>query len=203
MEKDEILAELDPFLETMYSAIATGWNEYFSVYEENLYVHSACSRASLIRDHILKNVKSVFDSHDKVNFTEKNRLCLMQVGAILLRFKKLNSKLIAANIPTIQAKSYSSQNQLPHIPAAVHLNVGYLPNHLWTKMMGIYLTFPSRIDRVGWVVDLNGYLSKNASIIELPFLEASVSGADASTKRLRVKEGLLSSRRISNGEENS
>ncbi len=136
---------LQPIEDRIRECFDAAWADYQTMYRASQHIHSSRCRANIIYDHVVYHAKRLLSGVPGVEFLESRGLLLVRVqGALLLRFKKLNSALRSSNIPTLQVIAYLEQLELPGMPpAAIRLQAGYLLNGLQTAIQGVYVTCPS------------------------------------------------------------
>jgi len=105
------------------------------------------TRANFIWNHVKENVKKRFKKVAGAIIRERGRLFALDVnGVALLRFKKVDSKHRASNIPTdqqldLQMHFRKTQSVLPGFPdEATWLTCGYKLDELETKITDCVIT---------------------------------------------------------------
>ena len=77
----------------------------------------------------------------------------MQIGPLVVRFKKVDEDLRTSNFPTPTALLFDSQAPLPGIPLGDRVTVGYLLNEFETSILGVFVIL-AKSDRVLWSYEL-------------------------------------------------
>jgi len=133
--------EADTILQPYYSALSRTIEKAFDRYNnfKDKVGHSPRSRASLIHDFMVNEAEKEFDDIPEVStHSYRGLFALYFHDKLIIRFKKLNNKLKAANIPTQQALRFDAQEQLSLFPgepiALATLTAGYVPGQAWTKI---------------------------------------------------------------------
>lgn len=140
-------------LNTIYESIQSAINEYRNNYANLRFKHSARTEANIIHDLIVECVKEKFEQDLHSYHVTKNGLFLLGVdnGAILIRFKKMDSKKRVSNIPTNQ--SYRFNNQFALFGPSININAGYHINGLDTE---IYVACPKNNKKNYWAWPITG-----------------------------------------------
>src|SRR5207244_13143100 len=75
---------------------------------------------------------------------KKQQLNLLVMNAsIALRYKKFDERLRTCNQPTSQVWKFKSQRPLPGVPAAYHLEAGYIVAADGQSLSAVHLVCPS------------------------------------------------------------
>lgn len=179
LSRSEAEAILKPHLGNIRSCIVSAWDDYKKKQRKDEHKYETRTKASIIRDYIVDNVRHKFTGSTEVNCLdlEQDNLFLLEVAGIRIRFKKLSVDLKASNYLTNQAISYSAQQytpgntpvQLDMFPNQVsndidlgyadqeiglNLNAGYVPDEHWEKLRGVYLVCPD-CKKIAWFFDLS------------------------------------------------
>jgi hypothetical protein len=86
-------------------------------------------------------------------------------GSLIVRFKKLSTRLRTTNYPTQQSLKFDAQLELPHLPPAGRVSVGYRLNQLQTGYLDILAVFSVNNHAV-WHYELNRPTASN--VVRLP-----------------------------------
>lgn len=148
--------QLRPYFGTLWQAITRGFTRYHEDHRDNAYLHSPRTRASTINDYIVASANDLFsDRHPElVPLNAAGRKLFEVPNSALLHFKKLNSKKLSSNYPTLFALNFNRQLDLPGLPAVLpRLIVGYEPTVDWTAIRDIYITCPDG-ENIAWHICL-------------------------------------------------
>lgn len=182
ISSEEAKLILEPHVENLQMCVSMGLKEYSDAYSGYRSLHSPWTRASLVRDHIVEQVKKVFDEIEGIKIIQKRGLLLVSIeGKLLLRFKKFDRRMLTRNNPTQQAFRFSEQLSIPGFPpAATNINVGYMPNELWTDVFKVLITCPNGSASINWYIDITSDV-KSVSPLVLP------KKNETTKKRIRVR----------------
>jgi hypothetical protein len=207
LSDDEIISIVEPHKQTFTLCWRSAFFDYATKYDETRIVHSPLTRALLLRDHCLDHVRQNFADKPYVTFVEKpNGLFCVEMsgrhlgieGSVAARLKKLKPNMLTSNFPTRQSGLWDTQGPVFGVPAQLelfgtpiaihhyepaHINIGYLPNALWTDLEGVYATMPNGKRSIKWVVKISDDPSDGQAIIEMP-----IEPLTDKTKRVRVKK---------------
>ncbi|MCY1018255.1 hypothetical protein [Pyxidicoccus sp. MSG2] len=136
-------AELAPHVKTMCAIVQGALEEYVRDYAQLRHKLSARSQSSIINDLMVFLSKERFAENPEVKVVKKRGSFLVNFASgYLIKLKKLDKNLRAANIPTQAVFDFNNQTQakepfqaeLPGMPPApTNLHVGY-------QLLGIALT---------------------------------------------------------------
>jgi hypothetical protein len=158
MDRNEVGSILDPHFPQLLDCLSNGCQDYLRHYAAFTHIHTKGTRASIARDHVRDRIRRTFSADKSTRIVEKrNGLFLLEVEKkLLLRFKKLNSRKCAANIPTGQSKTFYRQQ--PLFPGAwrTNLNAGYTANETFTEFE-FYITEPNGSRSNAWVMKIQEY----------------------------------------------
>ena len=160
----KLLAKRDRAIK-IAEAIMRGYRSHPSKYLDVQLVHSATTKSSIRRDHIVDEIQALFDDDDGVRFETKRRRLMMVVEETLrISFKKLRSSLLPGYIPTQQALRFMNQQPpLPGMPEITNVIAGYRPNETNTDVGVVLLVCPDG-RKVEWYMDL----TVSADIMPMP-----------------------------------
>ncbi|OGU10271.1 MAG: hypothetical protein A2075_21725 [Geobacteraceae bacterium GWC2_58_44] len=134
------LQELKPHLHLIRDAIQQGFEQYSREYGKFSHVHDIRTKACIIRDHIVDNIKRNFSRVPQAKTIQKRGLFLLCIKRYAFRFKKLDYHLMPSNNPTLQSVGLLGQIPLPGVPSSIYLDAGYIPNSFWTNIHDIFIT---------------------------------------------------------------
>jgi hypothetical protein len=147
MTKEEAFERLRPYFPLLRRPIEEAWECYrgkdYSAKAKA--VHDSRARANVIYAHTLERALIVFSDVQNARFLESFNLhVLLLEETFLLRYKKLRIDHRSSNVPTKQTDRYRSQVAIPGFPAALHLDIGYIPNATGTGFDSIEVVCPKR-----------------------------------------------------------
>jgi hypothetical protein len=181
----EASAFFAPYEADLVEVISAAWEDY-QAHEPLKHRHSARSRASIVHDNMVHHVKRVFEDVPEVTFVERRGLFMLNFEDIfVLRFKKLDDRMLSSNIPTQQALGYVCQLALPGMPAATKLQAGYQLDRSQTAIRAMLLTCPAG-SSLYWFLELTPQEPQ-----ELPVPDSTGPVAPPSTGRIRLKSGVV------------
>jgi hypothetical protein len=150
LPKEETAKHLGPHYDRLLICIKEAWKSWEKLGElapDCKKPLDSTSRANFIWNHIKDNVKKRFKKVSGVVIREKGRLFALEVnGVALLRFKKVDAKHRASNIPTrqqldLQMHFRKTQTVLAGFPdESTWLTCGYALDQLETKMTDFVIT---------------------------------------------------------------
>jgi hypothetical protein len=189
LSKDEVERIVKRFYPNVIASFSGGLEDYSKYYNETRHIHSPRTRANIFRDHVVDHVKRNFAGINDVTPVEKaNGLFYLEIsgeqvgvkGAVAMKFKKVNAKLLASNVSTKQADNFNSQlpvcetlQQLDlfgnHIivqrPEPTHINAAYLPNDLWTDFEGLFITCPDGKYKLAFSLEVDSNNAAAAGVV--------------------------------------
>jgi len=191
ISQDEVENLLDPLTDIFRECMDAAWETYRTKYAEFSVIHHPRTRANIVYDHIIANLRTRLDRVGGVRFVEQRGLIALLVeGQLLLKFKKLTKGRLSRNIPTRQSRTFALQLPLPGLPGALaNLVVGYQLNELQTDIAGIHVTCPT-LDSLAWGFEIPR--SPGADVVSMP-----VEPADAGPQELpfTIKQDTAKARR--------
>ncbi|NTW73002.1 MAG: hypothetical protein HGA49_12270 [Eubacteriaceae bacterium] len=160
---------LTPYIETFQNGILAGFHEYTEQYGHLRHKHSAHARAIIIHDHILHYLKSAFSGVDGVRCFKHNGLDLIGIDSnLFIRVKKMNNNMHTSNIPTRQSVNFSGQLSFEGFSNIItNINLGYIPNDVWTQPKRILITCPNGNTLITWYLDITKH-TPNTILLDLP-----------------------------------
>jgi hypothetical protein len=174
--------QLTPYFPALHEAILTGFRYCQRRHAEDASTHTPRTRASLSNDWIVEHAKRKLTPLGVRVFKMAGRILFEIDGIAIIHFKKLNRKLLSSNYPTLFARQFVGQQELPGIPSALpRLIAGFVPTRDWIGIDGIYVTLPNgdNVDEV-WQIDQQP--------ISLPLPESD-QNEQRKQKRVRRKGG--------------
>lgn len=173
LSEEALNKALAPYYPKLRQCVVDGMDAYQNDYNNTRHIHQSPTRPMLVRDHILYAAQMSFADEPNVSFRRRRGLICIIIRTdlsqdVAIRIKKFNHKFLTSNIPTKQSDKFSRQlplftapkneNQLdlfgyPLITEPLHLNIGYIPDHLWTEAQEVLLTCPK--DRVSLYYSIN------------------------------------------------
>jgi hypothetical protein len=124
-------------LQAFYRCITQAHADYRKKYKDVSHVHMSRTKANIINDTIVDNIKNIFQDDPEVHpyYVRKSSFRLsIGNGAVIVRFKKMDKNMRVHNIPTQQALAFNEQTLLFDDPS-VNINVGYVPDGLENKVV--------------------------------------------------------------------
>ena len=159
--KEESLEILAPYSDDLYEIVFSAWRNYPRLYKDVLNVHTPRSKSSLIHDHMVHHARQAFEGNSKVRCFDTQRLFLLNFhGKLLVRFKKLYEDKMPRNIPTQQTVLFSEQLELPQIPSATHLVVGYELDAEQLGLQSISITCPNG-KQTSWYSEIDASITSD------------------------------------------
>jgi len=154
---DEAKGILAPYINAFQNCVLMGLSDYNSSYVKVRHIHSPYARAMLVRDHIIAQVRKEFDEVDGIKFINKRGLILLSIEEkIFVRFKKMNERMLTRNHPTLQSIRFSEQLSFEgFFTPTTNINVGYIPNDVWTEPRKILITCPNGSNSNSWYIDIS------------------------------------------------
>ena len=143
-------------LTTIYECVMAAHKRYRDNQKRDAAVFMTRTKANIINDYIVDNIKNEFDNDNlcfKCYYIKRQTFRLSindNDGAVILRFKKMDHKLMVHNIPTQQALSFNEQQTL--FGPTVNINAGYVTDGLENK---VYVTCPesNSTNRLVWEIE--------------------------------------------------
>jgi hypothetical protein len=185
ISSEDAKAILAPHISSLQSCVVSGLDEYNRHYGPIRHVHSPHARAMIIRDHIIFSVKKEFDEVSGVRILNKRGLFLLLINEkLLLRFKKLNNRMLARNYPTKQARKFSEQLSFDGFFVPVtNINVGYIANDLFTSPEKVVVACPNSMSSNEWCIDI----TPDGLIQDVPVIPVLERDNTSNKPRVRVK----------------
>lgn len=186
--KEDVKRWITPERESaIRDCILSAVEEYREKYSGLRQKHSPRTAASTIHDLIEHNIKARFYGDPDVKFVKHRNLFMLIFGNgdVVMRFKKLDGKLNASNIPTRQSQNFSQQMfmyQTSLFEPSINLNAGYqLLEGIDVKA---YITCPTDYRHYSWAWEL-APIAEAQNVIPIPQQEEV-----AQQREWKGKEGL-------------
>src|SRR5947209_460314 len=178
LSDEDIKKIVDQYKPTFTQCWRDAFNTYATKYDETKIDHSPLARAILLRDHCVANAIRAFADIPHTTAKKANGLFFIELsgeplgldGSVAARLKKFNQNMRTSNIPTRQSTMFDEQRpvlamavqlQLYGEPLTIrdteptHINIGYLPNTLWTGVEGVYANMPNGKRSIKWVYKIS------------------------------------------------
>jgi hypothetical protein len=184
---------IEPFHTELVKCIEKGFFEYIKIRE---YVNEISSfvefkprtKACIIHDLIRANALEAFSDKKNLKIGEFNGVFGINIdNKLFVRFKKMNRNFDVSAFRTPQHKKYLDQHQIIGFPEKpTFLFAGYIPNHTWTNLNGIYLACWNG-DFLEWYDEAGKYSYEQYSIEFEPNKQIA---HDIIERRVKLKKGL-------------
>ncbi|WNG24121.1 hypothetical protein F0U62_08865 [Cystobacter fuscus] len=179
--KEELKHLHFPMLEAAHAA-ARRWRENLA---GNFKKPSKVTRASSVHDLVIEEVENRVQGVPGVEWVTVGQRELLRVGQkILLQFKLLSADLMPSNYPTPRAESFNGQGDLPGLPRATRLTVGYRMNQWGTEVRDVQILCTRSSRKKFW-----SYSIEPAAPQQLRF-EPSLPTPAQAEPRVRAKPGV-------------
>jgi hypothetical protein len=180
-EAREILKQHE---DTIRECIQSGWNKYMQ-YDPLLRAdHTPRTRANIVRDHIVSEVRKKFGTNGTRLHEQSDGLFCLNVGdKILIKFKKFDEEKNSSSIPTQQAMDFIMQYDLPGYRSVTNLIAGYDLNPSQTSINAISIACPNGSSN-HWCYDLQLPM---AEVIPMPMDDLNLDDLDKGKQKERVK----------------
>ena len=180
-------AVLQPHLPKLKQVIFDAWAEWERIPAARRSKMNARARAAILHSFMVHFAKMHFPPTDTVMPLERKGLFLVGIsGVVTIRFKKFRYGKRTSNIQTNQQVDFDLQLDLPGIPKAARLTVGYILDASQTAIKDVLITF-RQAEQLLWDFSIAG---TQAQVVPMPF--AAASSAEA-TVRVRARESLQTS----------
>jgi hypothetical protein len=179
-EDAEVL--LQPHLPKLKQVIFDAWAEWGKIPAVRRSKMNTRARAAILHSFMVHFAKVHFPQTNQVTPLERRGLFLIGIGGVVtIRFKKFRYGKRTSNIQTNQQIDFDLQIDLPGIPKAARLTVGYILDASQTAIKDVLITF-RQAQRLLWDFSIAG---TQAQVVRMPLPAAK--SADA-TVRVRAKE---------------
>lgn len=180
--KEEARELLSKYEGKLTDCVFNGWSDYFEYDSQLKLVHRARTRANIVYDHIVENAKKEFEDENGVSHFIARGIFLLKVeDKLIIRFKMLDNAKRPKNVKTRHNQEFFQQLDLPNIPAATRLVVGYELNKYETSIKSISVICPNG-ENNEWVYDLTN--TRQTTLHELPISGDIYNEPD----QIRIKE---------------
>lgn len=138
LDQSEVKIILTPHMDSLNNVLQLAFDRYHNLNDK--HEHTPRSRASLIHDFIVINAEKEFSNITGLECGYTRGLFTVSFyDKVIIRFKKLDYRMKASNIPTQQALCFETQEQLPLpsfplLPSPTIVTAGYIPNPTWTEI---------------------------------------------------------------------
>lgn len=142
LAKDEVIAAIDPILESLYRIGAMPFSRYQAEYP-NLELHSSRTRANILYDLMVDQARREFRGVRNTELIDPpSGVVLLAIeDRVCLRFKKLDDDGLPSNYPTLAARDWENGEDLPGIPSSLQrLSIGYRLNKLQTAVRDVLIS---------------------------------------------------------------
>jgi hypothetical protein len=157
----------------LMDCINPGWEDYKTIFQAYQHRFEIRTRASIVRDLIIDNVRKKFYNNPNTRIIESpNGLFILSFEDIVFaRFKKIKPNFTTSNIYTKQAIQFTQGELFPEFIEKILVNIGYMVDKNWDKQ-GTYICCPKGKFSYSWFIDIskNGLLN-NKEAINLDFPE--------------------------------
>lgn len=169
---------LEPHFPAFRRIMYAAWAEWELISSEQRAKLLARARANCLYDFIVHHAKVHFDKVKGVEPFERRGLFLLGFyGLLTIRFKKLGRGKRSSNIQTQQQIDFNLQIDLPGIPKAVRLTIGYVLDIPQTRIKDVLVTLQTG-SQLAWHFPIQ---EANPVVVALP-----VSGTQT-VRRAKVR----------------
>jgi len=182
--KQDVEQVLEPLYSPIHSSFHSAFQQLKQATVDSWAIFTTRSRASSFRDYLVHDLTDAFEQYDNIHRIEQRGMVLWVIEEkVALRIKKLDDNLVSSNHYTQQSLDFVNQQLLlPGIDEIIALNMGYVPNEIWTKIDGIYITCPLGTRKVLWAIDINDKIDSTQTTTAL-----YVDDEDEEERRVRVR----------------
>jgi hypothetical protein len=171
ISRDEARGTLEPHFPVLRQVLRDAWEEWERVPVEQRSKLNARARANCLYDFIVHYAKLHFaDVPGVIPFERRGLFLLGFSGRLTIRFKKLGAGNRASNIQTKQQVDFNLQIDLPGIPRAFRLTVGYVLDAMQTSIKDVLVTHQTG-RRVEWGIPI---AQTHPTILEMPMADATL-----------------------------
>jgi hypothetical protein len=196
MDKDIIEEKLTPHIKNIYRCIVDGFDKAVPLLKSESRTFCNRTKSGIIRDFIVSEVREVFSYP---HIIENKSLVVLNIEGVIIRFKKLNRRLLAGNNPTNQSEKFSNQDKLPGFALpTVNLNAGYVIDESGYDIRSVHLTRPKSQYENYWVLNMESFIMNNMIIPEPKIMEV-INSQDG--PKVTVKESIkqkINKKKVSN-----
>jgi hypothetical protein len=151
---DEAQRILGPYHGDLLDCTMNGWNVFISQIAPNYPPFEKRTRRNLVNNLIMHEVTKCFFEVPGTHISTFHGRSVLQIGPLVVRFKKVDEDLRTSNFPTPTALLFDGQAPLPGIPRGDRVTVGYLLNEFETSILGVFVIL-AKSDSVLWSYELS------------------------------------------------
>jgi hypothetical protein len=165
ISQSEAESVLNPYKPKLQRVIYDAWAEWERIPDEHRSKLNARARANCLYAFMVHYARVYFADEPEVTLLERRGLFLIGIAnRITIRFKKLRHGKKTSNIMTHQQINFNLQLDLPGIPKAVRLTVGYILDVTQTRIKDVVVTlFQGR--QLEWDFSINPQV---ATVVQMP-----------------------------------
>lgn len=165
----EAYSILESYLPFFHECIIGAWKDFCKWSPYSPHLITPRTRANIMHDFMTARARNKVNGTYGIRVHESGGLFLLIIeDKINIKFKKLNEDKRPSNIPTQQSLYFMEQMELPGIPFATNLVVGYELNKLQTDISAVSIICPLGIKN-DWFFDIDGEIpSDEIEVIEIP-----------------------------------
>ena len=161
------------FVESYGAPVSHGYlrafDHYRKLHEKELAVHRSSTRANVVCDYSVENLRAELHSAPDIRFFRKhNATYFVFKERLLLKLKKLDPGLRASNVKTRTSDCFREQGKLDFAPDMVHAYLGYILDNLGTKIERILMVCPNQNGVAWWLPIFDNDLATGQRPIEFP-----------------------------------
>jgi hypothetical protein len=179
---------LKPYIENYVECVRKAFADFIQInqFKNTLDVYTEFeirTRANIIHDFVCARLAQTFGSTPEIEVGKWNQVFALKFGELLfLRNKKFKKEGSVSNYATPSHKSFLKQGVIEGMPDEPTFIIGgYVPNHTYTELKGIYLGCWSA-DGLEWFNKVGEYVVEQGRIVFPEFIEEPVT-----KKRTKVK----------------
>ena len=174
---EEATELLLPYIPLLTAAADAAWEEWLAQPATVRARSASRTRANFIYDAFVEAVIERLSGRRGVQLLTSRGLFQIAVRGkrnrhVLLRFKKLNANLRGSNVSTRQQQLLAIQADLPGLPPATKVVMGYTLEPTGTSVTGLWLTCPFGRENYWTVPVVKGLVTRRGNIIPLPVAAA-------------------------------
>jgi hypothetical protein len=176
-----VLTGIGSLKDDMANSVRLAFARYIERNAEDGVDLDSRTKAGILRDYAIAEFAKITSTNPRVRkHTSKNLKVFIVDGKYMVRFKKLNRRLLSSNSRTIQALRFASQELtlFPNYSPITSLNLGYVVNDSFTDL-DVYLTCPSGLRSISWASPLE--------FSEITGISVDIPKVDDKNKTTRMK----------------
>ena len=141
---EEAKSIVDKYIEDLYNAMHEGFNRYFQLSPGDKLDIRPTTKAGVVHDFQVKEIKKVVDMHERLNFLQYGELSLLLIeDKFAVKIKKMDLNRKSRNQPTQQVHDFLNQNlSLPGFPEVISLQLGYTLD-LFGNLNDVFIVCPN------------------------------------------------------------